>query len=173
MPLCYVKGASSSVYLGNIQSVRRIRLWHHHFCKTCSEVFSSSSPEPTHLCFQSIPDGQTHVPIQKRINYPSPPIHHVVLGHLCLAFHGTFGISQYLWHLSVGKESACNAEETLVRFLGWEDPLEKGKATHSSILAWRIPRTVHGVAKSRTRLRLSLSLWHLIQRLFTWCVESH
>ena len=29
--------------------------------------------------------------------------------------------------------------ETLVRFLGWEDPLEKGEATHSSILAWRIP----------------------------------
>ena len=29
--------------------------------------------------------------------------------------------------------------ETLVRFLGWEDPLEKGMATHSSILAWRIP----------------------------------
>ena len=27
-------------------------------------------------------------------------------------------------------------EETLVQFLGWEDPLEKGKATHSSILAW-------------------------------------
>ena len=30
-------------------------------------------------------------------------------------------------------------QETLVRFLGWEGPLEKGKATHSSILAWRIP----------------------------------
>ena len=30
--------------------------------------------------------------------------------------------------------------ETWVRSLGWEDPLEKGKATHSSILAWRIPR---------------------------------
>ena len=29
--------------------------------------------------------------------------------------------------------------ETWVRFLGWEDPLEKGKAIHSSILAWRIP----------------------------------
>ena len=29
--------------------------------------------------------------------------------------------------------------ETWVRSLGWEDPLEKGKATHSSILAWRIP----------------------------------
>ena len=32
--------------------------------------------------------------------------------------------------------------EAWVRSLGWEDPLEKGKATHSSILAWRIPWTV-------------------------------
>ena len=32
--------------------------------------------------------------------------------------------------------------ETWVHYLGWEDPLEKRKATHSSILAWRIPRTV-------------------------------
>ena len=49
--------------------------------------------------------------------------------------------------------------ETWVQSLGWEDPLEKGMATHSSILAWRIPRTEepgglqdHGVAKSRTQL---------------------
>ena len=35
---------------------------------------------------------------------------------------------------SAGKESACN-EETWIRSLGWEDPLENGKATHSSILA--------------------------------------
>ena len=48
-------------------------------------------------------------------------------------------------------------QETRVRSLGWEDPLEKGTATHSSILAWRIPwteepggATVHGVAKSHT-----------------------
>ena len=33
--------------------------------------------------------------------------------------------------------------ETWVQSLGWEDPLEKGKATHSSILAWRIPWTVY------------------------------
>ena len=33
-------------------------------------------------------------------------------------------------------------QETWVRSLGWEDPLEKGKATHSSILAWRISLTV-------------------------------
>ena len=47
--------------------------------------------------------------------------------------------------------------ETWVQSLGWEDPLEEGMATHSGILAWRIPMdkgawqsTVHGVAKSRT-----------------------
>ena len=43
--------------------------------------------------------------------------------------------------------------KTWVRSLGQEDTLEKGKATHSSILAWRIPQTVvHGVPKSQTRL---------------------
>ena len=41
--------------------------------------------------------------------------------------------------------------ESWVRSLGWKDPLEKGSATHSSILAWRIPWTiVYEVAKSRT-----------------------
>ena len=45
------------------------------------------------------------------------------------------------WKLTLhGKESACNAE-TWVRSLGWEDPLEEEMATHSSILAWRIPWT--------------------------------
>ena len=49
-------------------------------------------------------------------------------------------------------------QETWVQSLGWEDPLEKGMAIHSSILAWRIPwreegawqTTVHGVAESWT-----------------------
>ena len=95
---------------------------------------------------------------------------------------------------SVGKESACSAEdpssipgsgrsagerigyplqysctslvaqlvknplamqETWFQSLDWEDPLEKGKATHSSILVWRTPWTVyivHGVTKSWTRM---------------------
>ena len=51
-------------------------------------------------------------------------------------------------------------QETWVWPLGWEDPLEEGMATHSSILVWRIPidrgawqATVHGVTKSQTRLR--------------------
>ena len=44
--------------------------------------------------------------------------------------------------------------ETWVQSLGWEDTLEKGKATHSSILTWRIPTDciAHGVAKNPTRL---------------------
>ena len=48
-------------------------------------------------------------------------------------------------------------KETWVLSLGWEDPLEKEIATHSSILAWEIPwtegvweATVHGVIKSQT-----------------------
>ena len=39
---------------------------------------------------------------------------------------------------SVGKESACSAGDP-GSIPGWEDPLGKGKATHSSILAWRSP----------------------------------
>ena len=53
------------------------------------------------------------------------------------------------------KESTGNAGDP-VQSLGWEDPLEEGMATHSSILVWTIPQTeepggatVHGVAKSR------------------------
>ena len=38
--------------------------------------------------------------------------------------------------------------ETWVQFLGWEDPLEKGKATHSGILAWRIPQSI-GLQRAR------------------------
>ena len=49
-------------------------------------------------------------------------------------------------------------QTTRVQSLRWEDPLEEGQATHSSILAWKIPwteepgTTVHGVAKSWTQL---------------------
>ena len=49
--------------------------------------------------------------------------------------------------------------EMWVQSLGWEDPLEEGMATHSSILSWRIPMDrgvwwtiVHKVTKSQTRL---------------------
>ena len=74
-------------------------------------------------------------------------------------------------------------QETCIQSLGWEDPLEKGMATHSSILAWRIPWTevawqvtVHGVAKSWTRLRdwhfLSLSLSLTCRKLSVLKIRS-
>ena len=63
-----------------------------------------------------------------------------------------------MWVVQTVKNSPT-VQEAWVRSLGQEDTLEKGMATHSSILAWRIPRTgepgwaiVHGVTKSGTQL---------------------
>ena len=68
-----------------------------------------------------------------------------------------------LWGASLVAQLVKNLpamQETWVRSLGWEDPLEKGKATHSSILAWRIPRAVQsmGHRESDKTEQLSLSL---------------
>ena len=56
-------------------------------------------------------------------------------------------------------KNLSSMQETWVRLLSWEDSLEEGMESHSSIPAWRIPMdrgawwaTVHGVTKSRTRL---------------------
>ena len=66
---------------------------------------------------------------------------------------------QYFWASLVAQmlKNVPVMQETWVRSLGWEDPLAECMATHSSILAWRIPMdkgawwaTVHGVVKSRT-----------------------
>ena len=62
---------------------------------------------------------------------------------------------QYSWASLVVQQvkNPPAMRETWVRSLGWEDPLEKRKSSHSSILNWRIPRTlVNGVTKSRTQL---------------------
>ena len=56
--------------------------------------------------------------------------------------------------------------ETWVRTLGWEDPLEKGKATHSSILAWRIPWT-----KSMGSQRVQHDL--VTFTMLPWQLHSH
>ena len=61
------------------------------------------------------------VPLRRRERLPTP---------VYLGFLGS----------SVCKESAA-MQETRVQSLGWEDPPEKEMATHSSILAWRIPST--------------------------------
>ena len=63
--------------------------------------------------------------------------------------------------------------ETWVRSLGWEDPLEKGMATHSSIPAWRIPWTGRpgrlqymALEESDVSERLTLSLHFLVQQVW-------
>ena len=60
---------------------------------------------------------------------------------------------QYSWASLVTQlvKNLPEMRETWVRSLGWEDPLEKGKATHSSILAWRIPWTVESTGSQRVR----------------------
>ena len=62
--------------------------------------------------------------------------------------------------------------EIWVRSLGWEDSLEGGMATHSSILAWRIPMdrgagqaTVHGVTTSDTTKQLSTAQHIITQKI--------
>ena len=57
---------------------------------------------------------------------------------------GIGNILQYSWASFVAElvKNPPTILETWVRSPGWEDPLEKGKVTHSSILAWRIPWTV-------------------------------
>ena len=51
---------------------------------------------------------------------------------------------QYSWTSIVAQlvKNPSAMQETLVQSLGWEDPLEKGTATHSSIVAWRISWTI-------------------------------
>ena len=48
-------------------------------------------------------------------------------------------------------------QETWVQSLGWEDPQEKGMATYSSILAWRIPWTVYSMGSTESDMTEQLS----------------
>ena len=50
-----------------------------------------------------------------------------------------YGILSQAWYVAQLVKNPPAIRETWVQFLGWEDPLEKGRATHPSILAWRIP----------------------------------
>ena len=52
-------------------------------------------------------------------------------------------------------------QETWVRSLGWEDPLEKGKATHSSILAWRIPWTIESMGRKESNTMSDFHFWFI------------
>ena len=60
---------------------------------------------------------------------------------------------QYSWTSLVAQlvKNLPTVHETWVWSLGWEDPLEKGKATHSSTLAWSIPWTIQSMGSHRVR----------------------
>ena len=60
---------------------------------------------------------------------------------------------QYSWATLVAQlvKNPPAMWETWVQSLDWEDPLEKGKATHSSILAWRIPWIIWSMGSQRVR----------------------
>ena len=87
---------------------------------------------------------------------------------------------QYSWASPVAQlvKNPPAMWETWVRSLGWEDPLENGKTTHSSILAWRIPWTKPMGSQRAGRDwatftftidRLSVRVWHgQSVRLVTW-----
>ena len=66
---------------------------------------------------------------------------------------------QYSWASLVAQlvKNLPAMRETWAWSLGWEDPLEKGKAIHSSIMAWRIPWTVWGCKDLDTTEQLSLT----------------
>ena len=49
------------------------------------------------------------------------------------------------------EKNPSTIQETWVQSLGWEDPLEKGKATHSHILVWRIPWAVESMGSPRVK----------------------
>ena len=61
-------------------------------------------------------------------------------------------------------KNAPAMRETWIQSLGWEDPLEKGKATHSRILAWRIPWTVQSTGSQR--------VGHDLQFHFQFCLQQ-
>ena len=75
-------------------------------------------------------------------------------------------VAQMVKHLSA-------MQETWVQSLGWEDPLEKEMAAHSSILAWKIPWTMepgrlHGVSKSQKRLRFPFPFQSTSCKILGW-----
>ena len=91
---------------------------------------------------------------------------------------------QYSWAFLVAQlvKNLPAMQETCVRSLGWEDPLENGKATHCNILAWRIPWTIYpwGCKESEMTEWLlvhwnwkpACSIWDRGTHIYLACVRS-
>ena len=122
---------------------RMYKALYHHCVTTQSSLAALKKP----LCsvYSSLPLCRplaTHDPFNASIILPFPECHIVELIQYAAFTAGLLSLSNM--HLSFVAQLVKNLptmQETRVRFLSWEDLLEKEMATHSSILAWRIPWT--------------------------------
>ena len=133
-------------------SIKQTKIWCQCSIMTTSllktDNFLSPLSEPSNqhpsLFLSSVHPQQRQPPYTTRMHGP-PQSHHQprlsVLPASPLCFPSSFPGSEGFPGGSDGKESTCTVGD-LGSTPGWEDPLEKGMATHSSILAWRIPWTV-------------------------------
>ena len=85
---------------------------------------------------------------------------------------------QYSWVslMAQGLNNLPTMWETWVWLLGWEDPLEKGKATHFSILARRIPWAVQSMGSQRVWhnwVTFTFPYWNDWVRIWIWFLEHH
>ena len=92
--------------------------------------------------------------------------------HVKINFSRTKGISNLLLLLCLWTSLVAQLVKTLpamwktwVQSLGWEDSLEKGKTTHFSILAWRIPWTVQSIESQRVRHDWATFTSHYVCRI--------
>ena len=83
-------------------------------------------------------EGWEAKPFQEELT----PIVSLVLGNCAECFLAITSLHTGVSLIAQLVRNPSAIQEIWVRSLGWEDPLEKGKADHSSILAWRIPGTV-------------------------------
>ena len=96
-------------------------------------------------------------------NLPNPRIEPASLRFPALA--GRFFSTSATWASLVAQlvKNPPAVWENWVRSLGWEDPLEKGMATHSSILAWRIPQSMGSQRVGQDWVTFTCILWNKVK----------
>ena len=125
----------------------------------------SSISQTVHLPTETLSPLNTNSPFF----FPHPPASTRVLSDsMSLSILGVsnkwnqtvFVCTWYIFPCGSVVKNLPAVRETWVRSLGWEDPLEKGKVTSSSILAWRIPWTMQSMgSQSWTRLTFTFNVY--------------
>ena len=142
------------------QALLMLFLWPRLFLSCVTIWLASSNLQVS--AYIPLPSGANPVQLFRWLT-PLLFFHHL----LYFSFIALITICTHTWFLSLSPTLVAQLVkntpamwETWVQFLDWEDPLKKGKATHSSILAWRIPWTVQSIGSQRVG-RLSDSLFPL------------